>query len=857
MLYSTNTASLILGALCNNPTLMLGEKYNFCKEDFSPIALHKIIFVCINNIAKKGVKKIDEIAINEYLDSYQAQKEIFGDNNGLSYIKLITSLAMEETFDFYYDKLKIYSVLRDYKKLKFDISEVYDETKDEDEEKSKLAGYTLQEIIDIFEGKQSNIRKKYLHNANIETMIGGTDFDELLDKFQEEPMIGAGMVSQITNSLYRGWCRGHLNLRGAPSSFGKAQPNYTIIPTPNGDRKVGDIRVGDYLFAQDGNPTKVLAIHPQEEQKEIYEVHFADGRVVECCGEHLWEYGTYEHRKYRPKVSTTNDILNITNGIFKNEKYKSYKYVIPTNKPIIFKEKKLSVDPYVMGVMLGDGTFRGSGMIISSEDNKIPNMIGKIVNASAEKCHKNNYSYKFRDENNNLIKTRDVFKDYKDLLGKYSHNKYIPRDYLQASVSQRYSLLSGLLDTDGSISKKSGAITFSTCSNQLSNDIQYLCRSLGMITSVCISEREGKGISYVVMISCDKYIKPNLFRLDRKKEIAIEYASRTNRYESRDYLAIKNIVPTGKFTDMTCFTVDNERCLYLTNDFIVTHNTCIGIADQVNVSMKKIWDREQEKYIDNECYKGKGAYIHTEQKSETEIQTRFASTIAKVPYHKILDGLYDVEEKKRLSKAGKYMLDSEIKIINYPNFTSSGLRELIGDLSREGYEYITFDYIWNNSYIMSDLKKTMGLSGITEVSALLNLSNSLKMIAEDFNVGIATMMQLNGKEKELDVVDESCLYGSRAVKTKLDNGAVYMYPKKKELAQVNELINQWNEVNTRDRDYFIMPNAVSHCFKCRYSRYGMNLKIWHYVDNGTGEIIDLFATTADNEYINVPHLIIN
>ena len=141
--------------------------------------------------------------------------------------------------------------------------------------------------------------------------------------------------------------------------------------------------------------------------------------------------------------------------------------------------------------------------------------------------------------------------------------------------------------------------------------------------------------------------------------------------------------------------------------------------------------------------------------------------------------------------------------------------------------------------------------------SLLHLVDTLKMSAEQFDVAVATMIQLNGREKEVDIVDESCLFGSKSVKTKLDNGSIYMYPRQKELKQVESLIAKWN--NKYNKQAFggtIIPNAVSHCFKTRYGRFGQNIKVWHYVDNSIGKMIDMFATTWDNKPIDIPPLYI-
>ena len=204
--------------------------------------------------------------------------------------------------------------------------------------------------------------------------------------------------------------------------------------------------------------------------------------------------------------------------------------------------------------------------------------------------------------------------------------------------------------------------------------------------------------------------------------------------------------------------------------------------------------------------------------------------------------------RERLDEAGKIMKDSELRLINMPEFTSSIIKERIKSLALDGFKYITDDYIWNNFHIVADLKKTMGVNNILEYQALLHYADTLKMQAEKWNVGIASMMQLNGNEKVNELVDESCLFAGRQVKTKLDNGSIYMYPRPKELQLVEPLIVAWNKANSKKTfGDMIKPNAVSHVFKARFNRYGQNLKVWHNVDNGIGRMTDMFVTTWDNK----------
>ena len=378
----------------------------------------------------------------------------------------------------------------------------------------------------------------------------------------------------------------------------------------------------------------------------------------------------------------------------------------------------------------------------------------------------------------------------------------------------------------------------------------------------CLREYQEKGFDIKKFYDVDKEEQSQLENLNQYNIDDIINWFEKQQSDVRKKFMLDNNIETmicgDGFDDFLdeCIYVDNEEHLYLTNDYIVTHNTTMGISDQNNVSVLRVWSDEKNQYINNPYYQGKGAYIHTEQKMREEIQPRFMANISHIPYHKILDGDFTKEEKERLEEASRITKESKLKLINYPEFTANGLKELIKNLALDGYEYITFDYCWDNFYIGAELKAISG-TAVRQDMSLLHLVDTLKLSAEQNNVAIATMIQLNGREKEVGIVDESCLFGSKSVKTKLDNGAIYMYPRQKELKQVDTLIAKWNSLhNPQAFGGRIEPNAVSHCFKTRYGRYGLNVKVWHYVDNSIGKMIDMFATTWDNKPIDIPPMYI-
>ena len=151
-----------------------------------------------------------------------------------------------------------------------------------------------------------------------------------------------------------------------PAGTAKAQPLDSLILTPDGWIKMGDIQVGDWVMSERGEPIQVDGVFPQGE-KEIYEVIFSDGSSTFCCMEHLWFTQTYEDRNARnrigersknkrkpaPKLGTVKSLKEISETL--TTKGGKRNHYIPLVDPIPFEEQDHLIDPYLMGILLGDG----------------------------------------------------------------------------------------------------------------------------------------------------------------------------------------------------------------------------------------------------------------------------------------------------------------------------------------------------------------------------------------------------------------------------------------------------------------------------------------------------------------------
>lgn len=384
------------------------------------------------------------------------------------------------------------------------------------------------------------------------------------------------------DSLYRN----QLTVFRGSAGVGKAQPNSTKIPTKDGYKILGDIKPGDKILDRFGKETTVLGVFPQG-LKENYKVTFSDGRVAYCNDEHIWSCYT---SKKNLKDFTVKEMLD--KGL-KIQCDRHYRFKIPLNKPVEFEEKNLPIDPYVMGAFLGDGCCKEMALTLSSNDEEIVKEIASKIGASYHKESDKNYNWKFllpeekqiRGKTGQLIthfQTREFFKGFEKEILCYAYEKSIPNIYKKGSISQRYALLQGLLDTDGTIDNiKKGRVRFTSTSLKLILDIQEICWSLGLKASYSQESRIEKytlGACYNLTISCPRQSKINLFRLSRKKEIAIAHSKEKTRSIFSNTLSIIDIEKMPHLEEMTCLYVDNPEHLYLTEQYIVTHNTLLGLS---------------------------------------------------------------------------------------------------------------------------------------------------------------------------------------------------------------------------------------------------------------------------------------
>lgn len=364
----------------------------------------------------------------------------------------------------------------------------------------------------------------------------------------------------------------------ANAGSGKCLSNDEWLPTPKGFVRNGDLKVGDYVYNAEGEPTKVLGVYPQG-LKEVYKVTFSDGRSIECNDKHLW--GVYRRTghdmdEWKYEVLSLKGMLE--KGIRGKDSRKGRtcgqpKFYIPSSPIIEGTEKQLPCAPYVLGSFIGNGCCTALYLTLSSNDEWQINKVASILGCTVKR-NKSNYSWYFYKEGYH-VKTSTVIPES---LCCYAHEKYIPSVYIFSSVEQRKALLQGLFDTDGSVNVTGGRlhINYSTSSKKLCEDVRTLLLTFGIVSSVHEDKRR-EHINYVLKVNCSKEKASLLFSLPRKLSKVTSFERKVHRDYSK--VAIRSVEKLPVKKDMTCIYVEDEKHLYLAKDFIVTHNTTWAIND--------------------------------------------------------------------------------------------------------------------------------------------------------------------------------------------------------------------------------------------------------------------------------------
>ena len=854
----TSAIIQVIGCIYNNINLLDNEKYFFHEEDFIE-DFHKILFGSIYNLHALGVKEININTIEDYLKEKPKSYAIYQSYKGAEYLQKISKNTQLSTFDYYYQRMKKMTLLRMYNKAGMDLSWLYDinnilDTKKREAQEEWLDNTSLEQIAEIIDKKITEIKIKYVDDSNADMIQAGDSIVELIESLQKHPEVGYPMFGPFINTITRGARLKKFYLRSAATGTGKALPNSTVIPTPTGDKKIKDIKVGDYLFDAFGKPTKVLAIYPQGE-KEVWEVEFKDGRKARCCNEHLWSYcteGQREKSKQQRKFYTKT--LKEISSMELEKNGHGYVIQVPMQYAAEYPTKKYYIPPYSFGLLLGDGSFRYNkgqkALNYSSENEELPLAIANEMNFDVVKTSDFNYNWCFKWKNDEHGHTNvwveEFLKDYPSLWNCKSEDKFIPEEYLEGDINQRLELLNGLLDSDGSVDQKKGRVSYYTISPLLKNNVVKLAESLGYKASVTIDSHKETSVCYKIEISGRPEDKVKLFKLKRKKDIIEKWYNNQKRKERNDFNPIIKITNLHYKEEMTCFYVDNKEHLFLMNDYIVTHNTRSMIADACNIACDKIYNSVTAAW-ENNGTKEPTMFITTEQEID-EIQTMMLAFLSDVNENHIIYNNYEDGELERVLFAAELIKKCPIYIKKLPDFSLQDIENTIKfGIHEWGIRYIFFDYLHSSMKILSEITSKAGVKGLREDNVLFMMSIRLKDLCNEYGVFIMTATQLNSDYVTAQQYDQNLLRGAKSIADKIDLGAIILKTSQEDKEALREVIA---------RNGYDEPDIKISIYKNRRGQY-KDVLLWCKANLGTCKIVPMFITDYQYKLMNVPDLKIN
>lgn len=392
--------------------------------------------------------------------------------------------------------------------------------------------------------------------------------------------------------------------------LGKAQPVSTLIPTPNGFREIGSLKVGDSVFGSDGKPHNVIGVFPQG-RKRTYKVRFSDTTETRCCEDHLWIVKDWYNDKTEWEVKSLGDMYE--NGWVYKQNVTVTKpcYEIPIPKPLEYDEVEHYIDPYIIGLYIAD---KCKEPLIDPLSLPMPYPIHAYKkeidsllkdNYTVNKRKWLNYIYRYRvlDENKSNGENNKFGQEIIRLgLDVEPKNRTIPDEYMKGTSKQRWSILQGIMDGDGIYGIYGLFFRYKTTNQDLAEKLVDLIRSLGGTVRMRRKRRPDKKPR--ILYSLEFNLAMNPFRIGPQ---AKRYNDRPEKYMY--YHKFITDIRKDFIEECVCIKVDSEDESYLTENYIVTHNTTSSIVsalagDYKNVlvitkaNLKSQWKKEISLYVD-------------------------------------------------------------------------------------------------------------------------------------------------------------------------------------------------------------------------------------------------------------------
>ena len=597
-------------------------------------------------------------------------------------------------------------------------------------------------------------------------------------------LVGVDTGFHELNKMTTGFGKGDLVIIAARPAMGKCLGAGTKVVMFDGTLKnVEDVQVGDQLMGDDSTPRNVLSLaRGREKMFWVRQNKGIDYRVNES---HILSL----KRSRNEGKHKNGDVLNIEVKDYnkKSKKfhtnYKGYKVAVD------FLEQHLEIDPYFLGIWLGDGT--SSNVSIASQDKEIVkylNSYAKELNLQLTKSHNNKekcpmYSITSGQrggyyKNDNSLQTRLRKLNVLD-------NKHIPHNYMQNSRENRLQLLAGLLDSDGYYDKKFNVFEIVQKDENLTKEIKLLADSLGFRVSLKMKKARIKKINY----ECDVYRLRIVGDLD-------SIPTKIKRKQARKLIAKRNYQHTGikveydKVDDYYGFTIDGNH-LFLLEDMTVTHNTSF-VLNTVN---SLIMD-------------GKGVAFFSLEMPAEQLMLRLLSIQTSIPLQKLRVGDMNDDQWSNLNGAIDKMNSAKLYVDDQGSININQLRSKLRKLKNQHpeIEIAVIDY----------LQIMQGVGNQDRHLQVSEISRGLKMLARELEMPVVALSQLNrGLEARndkrpmlSDIRESGSIEQDADIILFVYRDDVYLYKEEKERekaakAEGKEFISEYVEKEEEDAEIII------------------------------------------------------
>ena len=561
----------VLGSILQN-TEALHVGMEMLKDDYFYLPKHRKIFAAIRKVYEDS-NAIDLLTVPDELFKRGQLDEV----GGRRYLMDLTDTVVN--FDNIEDHARIVIEAAVKNHLINDCSHIISRCYDPGNNADDLLDYAERKIFAI---KEDSLKGDFVALRNILPQT----FEQIEEYAKREGHVtGLSTGYPDLDSLTAGFQKSDLIIIAGRPSMGKAQPlDAKVLMCDGRWKEMGLLCVGDELASVDGRRSQVVGIYPQG-ARQVYRMIFADGRATECCAEHLWRI---RYRSWtEPRILTTAQLMEL----LLRKRYRNRLWIEPFVGEF-GSDEHLSLDPWLLGLLLGDGSLSGTSLRFSTAEPTMLPRMEQAVGVEMGVTPAGGYDYRIiQREGAHRKGTQGVSANpvtamlrEMGLWGHSAETKFIPTAYLSASREARTQLLAGLLDSDGWV-EKFGSLRFATCSSQLAKDVVDLTRSLGGTASFCpkstsysYQRRKRSGqTSYVCNIQLPD---PTILQLVKHKK------DRLNARQRKRRLNIKAITAT-RIVKTQCIAVSHPSHLYVTDDYIVTHNTAFALNIAENVAVNR------------------------------------------------------------------------------------------------------------------------------------------------------------------------------------------------------------------------------------------------------------------------------